>query len=158
MEEFTNEEVRCAFKEVYYIIELLDEQIKEKIPKEKIMFYKAHMDNSHEFRYDLNKELNDQNILYSTKCILSNIFKEYVASEEDKKEILIKEQKELDYIDKQKRLKYNPNDIFEKDNNKKMAISSIEIEEVSTDLIVHKKSETIFEKIKNKILKFLKLR
>ena len=52
MVKFSEEEMKCAYKEVYYIIEFLDEDIKEMIPNEKIEFYKSHMDNTHSFRYD----------------------------------------------------------------------------------------------------------
>ena len=98
MVKFSEEEMKCAYKEVYYIIEFLDEDIKEMIPNEKIEFYKSHMDNTHSFRYDLDKDLNDQNILYPTKCILSNLFKTYIATEEDKAEIEKEEQKQLNII------------------------------------------------------------
>ena len=158
MVKFSEEEMKCAYKEVYYIIEFLDEDIKEMIPNEKIEFYKSHMDNTHSFRYDLDKDLNDQNILYPTKCILSNLFKTYIATEEDKAEIEKEEQKQLNEIENEKHLKYNPDNIFKTEESKpKLAISSIEIEDISTDMIVSEKEEPIFRKIINKILKFLKI-
>lgn len=156
MVNITEEEYGCAYKEVYYIIKFLDDDIRDKIPDEKIEFYRSHMDNSHEFRYDINKDINDQNLLYPTKCILSNLFKEYIATEEDKALIKMNEQKELNKLEEEKREKYNPDNIFKKEN-RKMAISAIEIEEVSTDMIVSEKEESFIEKIKNKILKILNL-
>ena len=156
MVNITEEEYGCAYKAVYYIIKFLDDDIRDKIPDEKIEFYRSHMDNSHEFRYDINKDINDQNLLYPTKCILSNLFKEYIATEEDKALIKMNEQKELNKLEEEKREKYNPDNIFKKEN-RKMAISAIEIEEVSTDMIVSEKEESFIEKIKNKILKILNL-
>ena len=156
MVNITEEEYGWAYKEVYYIIKFLDDDIRDKIPDEKIEFYRSHMDNSHEFRYDINKDINDRNLLYPTKCILSNLFKEYIATEEDKTLIKMNEQKELNKLEEEKREKYNPDNIFKKEN-RKMAISAIEIEEVSTDMIVSEKEETFIEKIKNKILKILNL-
>lgn len=157
----TEKEYRCAYKEVSIIIEYLEEEIRSKIPEEKIEFYKKHMDKNHEFEIDIEKELDDQNILYQTRCILANLFIDYIATKEDKEKILKEEQEEIKQIEKEKRDKYNPNDIFNNKINKaeekpKIEVSQIKIEEISTDIIRPNENLSFFEKIKNNIMSFIK--
>ena len=57
----------------------------------KIEFYKKNMDKNHEFEINTEKELDDQNILYQTRCILANLFIDYIASEEDNGKKFFKE-------------------------------------------------------------------
>lgn len=149
MGQITEKEYRCAYKEVITIIDSLEENVKELIPKEKIEFYKKHMDEEHNFEIDYNKTIAEQNILYPTKCILANLFKEYIANEEDKRKILEKEKEELIEIEKEKRERYNPDDIF-----KKQIRTSAK--ELSKELVVKKEKISIFKKIKNKIIYFFK--
>lgn len=149
MVKITEKEYRCAYKETIMIIDSLEENVKELIPKEKIEFYKKHMDEEHNFEIDYNKTIAEQNILYPTKCILANLFKEYIANEQDKKKILEKEKEELIEIEKEKRERYNPDDIFKKQ-------STTSKKEVSTDLVVKKEKLSIFNRIKNKIIYFFK--
>lgn len=159
MVKITEEEYKCAYKEIYTIIEYLEDDIKEKIPEEKINFYKIHMDENYEFEIDPDKELKNQNILYPTKCILSNLFKNYIATEDDKVLINQKEFQELNEIENKKRMQYNPNELFKKEERKaQLTTSTIKIEEISTDLIKQEEASSIFKKIKDKILKFLKLK
>lgn len=149
MVKITEKEYRCAYKETIMIIDSLEENVKGLIPKEKIEFYKKHMDEEHNFEIDYNKTIAEQNILYPTKCILANLFKEYIANEEDKRKILEKEKEELIEIEKEKRERYNPDDIFKKQ-------STTSTKEVSTDLVVKKEKLSIFNRIKNKIIYFFK--
>ena len=152
MVKITESEYRCAYKEVIMIINSLEDEVKKLIPKDKIEFYESHMDRNYNFQIDYDKSINNQKILYPTKCILANIFKEYIASEEDKKLIFEKEAKEKANVENQKREKYNPNEIF----NKKQLKSELIVEEMMTDVILEEKKCSIFEKIKNKIIKFFK--
>ena len=110
-------EYRCAYKEVVTILDVFSEEIGDLIPNEKIEFYKSNMDENHEFIFDDTKEILEQNILYPTRCILANLFRDYIATEEDRAEILKEEQEELNQIEEEKRAKYNPDDIF-KNNSK----------------------------------------
>lgn len=142
-------EYKCAYKEVYIIIENLEEDIRGKIPKEKIEFYKNQMDIEYEFKLDLDKDLSEQNLLYQTRCILANLFRDYIATEEDRAEILKEEKEELKQIEHAKIEKYNPDDIFKST----IKTPKIQIEEVEiTDLIIHDENTSLFEFIKNKII------
>lgn len=139
MKTIDSKEYKCACKEVYIIINNLDEDIRENIPREKIEFYQSNMDKEYNFEYNYDKGVDDQNILYITKCILANLFKDYIASEEDKQQIIQKEQEELRKIEQEKLKKFNPDEIWE---NKRF-------KEKEESLVLVNKKLNIFQKIKN---------
>lgn len=153
-------EYRCAYKEVVTILDVFSEEIGDLIPNDKIEFYKSNMDVNHEFEFDESKEILEQNILYPTRCILANLFRDYIATEEDRAEILKEEKEELNQIEEEKRKKYNPDNIF-KNNPKpkvetaKIDVSEIHTEETQTNLILSDENISWFEKIKNKISEFI---
>lgn len=85
MKKITLDEYKKACKETYILItEYFEDTIAKCIPENKILLYKNNMDNNYVFEYDETKEINDQ-ILYATKCIIANLFRDYIANEEDKK-------------------------------------------------------------------------
>ena len=145
----TNEEYARAYKEIFIIINLLEDELKKLIPEEKIQFYKTHMDENHNFNFEPNKSINEQNILYPTRCILANLFKEFIATEEDKEIIFEKERQELIEIEEQKKKQYNPDDIF-KNRSTKRNVEIVE-NDSNTELIEYK--EPFFTRFKNFILK-----
>lgn len=151
MTDIEEKEYRCAYKEIVTILEIFSNEIGDKISKEKIDFYKENMDLNHEFEYDYSKEISEQNILYKTKCILANLYEDYLATEEEKLEILKEEKEYLANEEKIKREKYNPDDIFKNKYEK----TKIEVTEMHTDLIVHDENITWFEKIRSKINELL---
>lgn len=148
-------EYRCAYKEVVTILDVFSEEIGDLIPNDKIEFYKSNMDMNHEFEFDDTKEILEQNILYPTRCILANLFRDYIATEEDRAEILKEEQEELNQIEEEKRKKYNPDDIFKNNPKPKVETTKIEVAEIQTDLALPDENITWFEKIKNKISEFI---
>lgn len=154
-------EYRCAYKEIVTILDVFSEEIGDLIPNEKIEFYRSNMDESHVFEFDDTKEIVEQNILYPTRCILANLFRDYIATEEDRAEILKEEQEELNQIEDEKRRKYNPDDIFKNNTNKEnetsIKASQIKVEEIytNTEMIVKDENVSWFIKIKNKIISFI---
>lgn len=154
-------EYRCAYKEIVTILDVFSEEIGDLIPNEKIEFYRSNMDESHVFEFDDTKEIVEQNILYPTRCILANLFRDYIATEEDRAEILKEEQEELNQIEDEKRRKYNPDDIFKNNTNKEnetsIKTSQIKVEEIytNTEMIVKDENVSWFIKIKNKIITFI---
>ena len=154
-------EYRCAYKEIVTILDIFSEEIGDLIPNEKVEFYRSNMDENHVFEYDETKEIVEQNILYPTRCILANLFRDYIATEEDRAEILKEEQEELNQIEDEKRRKYNPDDIFKNNTNKEnetsIKASQIKVEEIytNTEMIVKDENVSCFIKIKNKIISFI---
>lgn len=104
-----------AYTEVLEILKYFPEEEFNKIPKEKIKYYEDNMDTSYEFSIDPDDDLEDQDISPEANAILVSIFQDYFASEEQKEKL----NKILDYNEREaeriKREKYNPENIFKKE-------------------------------------------
>lgn len=144
-----------AYREVLEIIKYFPEEEYSKIPKEKIEFYKNNMDRDYNFTINPEIDLSEQNISPEANAIIVNLFTDYYATEKQKikiKEILDFNQKKAE---REKREKYNPNNIFKK--VEKPQNTSIEIETTkssnNTALIEYK--ESFFARFKNFIFKIL---
>lgn len=112
MNRIKKQEYRCAYKEVITILNVIDSRLKRLIPKEKIEFYERNLDETHEFEYDYSKSIREQKLLYPTRCIISNLFKNYIAVERDRKEIIEKEKIEFRKIEEVKRKLFSTYNIF----------------------------------------------
>lgn len=86
----------------------------DKIPQTLIDTFKAKMDKNYDFSVDINKSFEDQNLLNETKAIFANIFRDYWATPYQKERILAKEKYDRIIIEKEKRERYNPNDLYAK--------------------------------------------
>ena len=106
MDRVKKQEYRRAYKEVITILNVLDTRLRKLIPQEKIEFYKRNSDDNYNFKYDYSKKINEQEILYSTRCIIANLFKNYIALERDKKRIIQKEKQEIKVLREKKKFIY----------------------------------------------------
>jgi len=137
-------EYRVAYTEVVEILKYVPDEDVNKIPKEKLEFYKSNMDNEYNYKLDMTKEFEEQEMSDITKAILANIFRDYWATPYQKERIEAKEKYDLEKLEEEKREKYNPDDLFKNKNR----THNSEI----TNLPIEIKSESIFEKL----IKFLK--
>lgn len=137
-----NNTYSCSYVEVLEILKHIPKEEYEKIPKEKIEFYKNNMDKNYVYIYDSIAP----KTLRKTDAILINLYKNYIAKEDEKKKIdhILKLNEMKAEQEKQKKL--NPDNIF---NNKHIEIEK-ENDNVNTLSIVEHK-ETMFKKIINKI-------
>ena len=145
----TNNIYAKAYKEVLEIIKYFPEDEFNKIPKEKIDFYTENMDENYDFTIDPLKDLSEQNISKEANAIIITLFQDYFATEDEKEKIdeileLNGKKSELE-----KRKKYNPNNIFNNNEN-------IEQETINETSLVVK--ENFFTRFKNFILKFLRIK
>ena len=143
-----------AYTEVLEIIKHFPEEEYNKIPKEKIEFYKDNKDNDYVFVINPEIDLSEQNISPEANAIIVNLFRDYFATEEQKvkiKEILDLNQKKEE---QEKREKYNPDDIFKK-ANKNTEITNIETSENNTNTALIEYKESFFSRFKNFIFKIL---
>ena len=124
-----------AYTEVLEILKYFSEEEYSKIPQEKIDFYKNNMDRNYNYNINPNIDLSQQYISKEANAILITLFRDYFATESQKKtlnNLLNQNQNKLENI---KREKYNSNDIFKnnhkstiienKDNNQKTALINI---------------------------------
>lgn len=125
-----------AYTEVYKLIEILPEEQKRKIPKDLIDVIKNNMDTSYKFEIDT-ENIEEIELLEDTEKILSVIYTDYLATEEERK--IIKNKEKISLLKKEQKkkrqFKENYNDTYynfpkettyinnervteEKDNNK----------------------------------------
>jgi len=113
-----------AYKEVLEIIKSLPKKDFEKIPKEKIEYFEKNQNVNHEFKFEVSKPLENQNISRETNAIILNLFNDYFLDDEQKvklKEILYNNEKKYEET---LREKYDTNNIFKQNVN---------IENIQTD-------------------------
>ena len=118
-----SKEYAMAYKEVITILSYVPEIDIEKIPKEKIEFYRSNMDNEYEYKIDETKPFEYQGMSNITRAVLANLFKNYWATQYQKERIEAKEKYDLQKIEEEKKQKYNPDNIF-KNNQADNAFAS----------------------------------
>ncbi len=133
-----------AFYEVLNILEYVDITDYEKIPSDLIQTFRTYANWNWNFKYDVSKTLDEQNVSMISKAIIANIFKNYWATPYQKERIETKERYDRQKAEEEKRAKYNPDDIFNKRN--KVNIEQ-KMEETTTNLPIEVKKEKFFEKI-----------
>lgn len=129
-----------ALREVNEVLENVDEKYTKQISSEFINMMIKNMDLSYDFKYDITKPLEEQNLSEEAKTILSIIYLRYFCDKDERLEI-IKEMKENDLeFEKNLKEKYNSDKIFDKKDNVKI--------EAELPIIPKKWYQKIFEKLK----------
>ncbi len=143
-----NSKYAKAYTEVLEIIKYFPQEEYEKIPLDRIEFYKKNMDNTYIFKINPQIDLSEQNVSKEANAIIVNLFMDYFATIEQKdkiKRILNQNQKEEE---EEKRQKYNPDNIFKKPEK---TYAKEQNSSNNTALIEYK--ESFFTKFKNFVLK-----
>ena len=138
-----------AYTEVYTILQDLNEEEYEKIPSEVIDAIYTNMNDEYEYELNGEIELKDQAMLPETKAILFNLFRDYLATPEQKEKIIKMQNEERKKLQVKKQQMYSIN-VFENKENKKS--QEDELKQEQTQMIEYK--ENIFTKIINKIKGF----
>lgn len=134
-----------AYTEVLEIIKYFPKEEYNKIPGEKIEFYKNNMDKDYNFKINPEIDLSDQNISPEANAIMINLFTDYYATEEQKvkiKNILDSNQQKEE---QEKRERYNPDNIFKNRNSENIIQNEVALVEYK---------ESIFKRFINKIKSF----
>lgn len=103
-----------AFTEVYEILNYLDKDDYNKIPKNIINALKENRDSEYNFFVDESIPFYEQNLLEETKAILFNVYRDYLANSEMKDKIIKFQREEENISEKLKYKEYKYNNIFEK--------------------------------------------
>lgn len=127
-----NNSYEKAYTEVLEIINHFSEDEYKKIPKEKIDFYEKHKDREYDFKINPNIDLAEQNISRKTNAILVSLFRDYFATAKQKEILKNLLQQNQEKNEKEKYLKYNPDNIFNKSydntiNDSKDKVALVEI-------------------------------
>lgn len=141
-----------ALVEVDAVLSCLDYNEYKKIPANIIDAIENNKDEEYMYDYDEELEYEDWSLMPETKAILYNIFKKYLATEEQRKYLQQKERLENYKIESEKIKKYNSENLFKKEKE----VKKVEQEE-NNELIVKRDSsfKRILEKLKS-IFGFIK--
>ena len=101
-----------AYTEVYTILQDLVEEEYEKIPEEIIKALDNNRDKEYIFEIYDDIELKEQILLPETKAILFNLFRDYLATPEQKEKIIKMQNEEREKVEQKKREQYGT-DVFE---------------------------------------------
>ena len=117
------EDFAKAYKEIDVIIGHLNEEDKNKIPKDFIEMIEFKMDKNYVFNYDVTKDLSEQNLLRETLSILAYIYINYIGEYNEVKQIKAQFQKDIIQHEVAKKALYEKNnanvDMFNKKSNAK---------------------------------------
>ncbi len=138
-------EYNKAFTEVYTILKFLNIEEYKKIPKDIIEVIETNRDLEYEFIYNEKAELQEQKILVETKAVLFNIFRDYLATEEQRKKIKKIQMEDRLKLEREKQKLYNTNVFMNK--SVELNNTSNQNEKLETNLQIIKHKENIFIKI-----------
>ena len=151
----TNEKYAKTYKEIVEILKYMPKESVNKIPSKMLEMFNEEQSKDYNFKIDTEKPFEEQELLEETKAILANMFRDYWATEYQREIILQKEKFDREELEKIKREKYNPDDIFEE--KEKTDILSNKAPEESNKLPVEIKKENLFKRLIIFIKKFLHL-
>ena len=106
-----------SYTEVYTILQDLNEEEYNKIPVEVIEAIKINRNEEYNYELDDELELKEQPMLLETKAILFNLFRDYLATPEQREKILKMQNEERQKEELKKQQKYDV-DVFKNRRNK----------------------------------------
>lgn len=136
---------RKTFADVSIIIKMMSKDMQEKINPNFIKLIEDNKDTEYISYIDSNIPLKKQKLSPDTKTLLALIYRDYLCSEDERKNLLIAEKQEIAKREAETRKKYEIN--FEK---RKI----YQNDEVTTTSLIEYKKESLFTRIINKIKKF----
>lgn len=138
--------------EVDEILNYLSEEDLLKIPEEVRNTIKENKDKEYVWKYDVSKELKEQNLSRDTIILLSYLNMEYLLNEEQKKYMQQLHELNEKKLEELKTEKYSVDDLFKKKKKEETQIT----EKVEEKSLIECKEENIFTKVINKIKNFFK--
>ena len=136
-----------AYTEVYAILQYLNEEEYNKIPPEIVDAIRLNRNVEYEYTLNNKLDLEKQEMLPETKAILFNLFRDYLATPEQKNKIIQMQNEERQKNELRKQQLYSSN-VFE--NRQKENVYNPNIETMQ----IVKYKENIFKRILDKIKKF----
>lgn len=147
-----NTQEKIVYTEVYNILELLGKEYINRLPKSLYAMIEKNSKNIRNLKYKSLKDINKDNVLKKSIAMIALFHTNYWCDSEEEKEEL-KQIFSNNFInnEKEKREKFNPDDIFKKRLNEK--------EEKKTEIIEYKEPSIwrkIFDKINYVVKKLIK--
>lgn len=151
------ETYKQAFTEVLEILSYLSKDNYNKISKELINAIESNRDTDYLYYIDTTKSLEEQEMLEETRAILFNIYRDYLADNNTKQQILNYQNQENIVKEQIKSQNIKINDMF----TQKSKTNGYEVKDISYEnvaLIEVKPKTNIFNKIINKIKSLFKMK
>ena len=123
-----------AFVEVNEVLKLMPIDLLSKIPAQ---FSQTISDNkATNYKVVIKEPLEEQKLKKETVAILGLIYRDFLASPEEKEKLQMEDAEELDKIEQEIQKQYNIYNIFEK----KKKIKDVDNQQFSTDITIYKES------------------
>lgn len=120
-----------AFAEVDEILKIMPIDLLSKIP---VQFRKIVSENkAKNYKVDIQEPLNEEKLKEETVVILGLIYRDFLASPEEREELQAQDAEELSKIEEEMRQKYDMENIFKKRKSGKVSQN----DEISTDLVLY---------------------
>ena len=135
-----------AYAEIDEILNLLEDNYRERVPKKVIDFFKEEKMKDYHPEIDIEKPLIEQNLKRETIVLLAILNLNYWCENEEEKQRFLNELDKNEEEKKELEEKYNPDNLFKKEKQIKI------LKEENTSLIEYKKTnmlKRVFEKIMN---------
>lgn len=107
-----NIEYANAYKEVLELLKYIPKEDYSKIPEKIIRKITKKANPYYDFKYNPEKSFEEQDISEIAQVMISILYRDYWASEEEKANILLQERNNYLLEEEKKREKYDPNHIF----------------------------------------------
>ena len=141
-----------AYTEILKIIEYLPDSEYQKIPQKLIEELNENSDKEYIFDIQSEEDFEKKELLKETDYIIYVLYRNYLSDEEEREQLIQLEKKAHNDSEENKRMKYNPDDIF-KNKDKKVNDSN---EKISNVVAMTQYNESLFKKLWSKILSMLK--
>ena len=141
-----------AYQEEYTILQELDEEEYSKIPPEVIQALKENRNEEYYYEVDEDTELKYQPMLPETRAIIFNIFRNYLATPEQKEKIRKMISEERAKLEIKKKQQYNTENIFKSNTQQATKIEPVK----ETEALVKVKKENWFKRAIEKIKSWFK--
>ena len=112
-----------AYSEVLEILKYIPAEDYNKIPKNKIELFEVNSNIHYNFNYNPNKTLDEQGVSKIAKGIIAILFRDYWATELQRKIIIEKQNYDRIKLEEKKKEKYNPDNIFINQNQKSSIVN-----------------------------------
>lgn len=150
----TDIEYANAYTEVLDILKYISKEDYEKIPKTKIQMFEEKSNKNYNFKYDVDKTLEEQNVSEITKMIIAILYRDYFATKEQRYVIIKKQREAREEQERQIRERIEQNKKIKEDLLKVIDVSSdldLDLDYArGTNLEIYKE-ENIFKRIISKI-------
>ena len=141
-----------AYTEILKIIEYLPDSEYQKIPQKLIEKFLEESDKEYAFEIQSKDDFENKKLLKETEYIMYALYRNYLSDEEERGQLIRLEKQAYNDSEENKRIKYNPDNIF-KNKDRKVIDSS---ERISNEVAMTQYNKSIFKKIWHKILSIFK--